>query len=58
MTETDGIDATAQGLGAKFPYGVFVAQDTSNTNPSANENFKLVPFDRIFRRAKRDHPRT
>lgn len=58
VTGTDGIDATAQGLGAKFPKGVFVAQDTSNTNPSANQKFKLVPFDRIFRRAKRHHPRT
>jgi 3-phytase len=48
VTGTDGIDATTQGLGAKFPYGVFVAQDTSNTNPSANQNFKLVPFDSIF----------
>jgi 3-phytase len=48
VTGTDGIDATAQALGAKFSYGVFVAQDTSNTNPSANQNFKMVPFDSIF----------
>ena len=48
VTGTDGIDATAQGLGAKFPNGVFVAQDTSNTTPDANQNFKLVPFDTIF----------
>jgi 3-phytase len=45
---TDGIAATAKGLGAKFPNGVFVAQDTRNTKPRANQNFKLVPFDSIF----------
>lgn len=48
VSGTDGIDATAQDMGAKFPGGVFVAQDTANTNPSTRQNFKLVPFGRIF----------
>ncbi len=49
VSGTDGVAATAQSLGPKFPNGVFVAQDTSNTNPGANQNFKLVPFGSIFR---------
>ena len=48
VSGTDGIAATARDLGAKFPNGVFVAQDTTNTNPSTRQNFKLVPFGRIF----------
>lgn len=45
---TDGVAATAKSLGPKFPNGVFVAQDGTNTNPSARQNFKMVPFESIF----------
>ncbi|WP_370423392.1 phytase [Streptomyces sp. QH1-20] len=47
--DTDGIDATAAPLGAKFPGGAFVCQDGTNSAPgtSGNQNFKLVPFERI-----------
>jgi 3-phytase len=46
---SDGIDATAQRLGAKFPNGVFVAQDTRNSKRAAlDQNFKMVPFESIF----------
>ncbi|MBL8268953.1 phytase [Steroidobacter sp.] len=46
-SDTDGIDVTSTALGAAFPHGVFVAQDGKNTNPSAAQNFKLVPWERI-----------
>ncbi|WP_327356879.1 phytase [Streptomyces sp. NBC_01304] len=47
--DTDGIDATASPLGSAFPSGVFVCQDGSNSTPgtSGNQNFKLVPLQRI-----------
>ncbi len=41
----DGIDVVNVALGAAFPKGVFIAQDTAN--PGANQNFKLVPWERI-----------
>ena len=43
---TDGIDVTTTDLGPDFPNGVFIAQD--GTNDSGNQNFKLVPRQRIF----------
>lgn len=46
-TDTDGIDVTSTPLGSTFPHGVFVAQDGNNTSPSAAQNFKLVPWERI-----------
>ncbi|MEV7460981.1 phytase [Streptomyces rubiginosohelvolus] len=47
--DTDGIDATAAGLGPAFPQGMFVCQDGSNGAPgnSGNQNFKFVPLERI-----------
>ncbi|WKX69183.1 phytase [Streptomyces sp. XD-27] len=47
--DTDGIDATTANLGPAFPHGVFVCQDGSNTSPgtSGNQNFKLIPLERI-----------
>ncbi|MEV7170296.1 phytase [Streptomyces sp. NPDC093224] len=47
--DTDGIDATAAGLGPAFPQGVFVCQDGSNRTPgsSGNQNFKFVPLQHI-----------
>lgn len=46
-SETDGIDVTSASLGSAFPRGVFVAQDGDNTAPTAAQNFKLVPWERI-----------
>lgn len=43
--ETDGIDVTTASLGDAFPRGLFVAQDGFNDN--GNQNFKLVPLERI-----------
>jgi 3-phytase len=45
VTGTDGIDVTNFPLGSNFPSGVFIAQD--NANDSGNQNFKLVPWERI-----------
>jgi 3-phytase len=44
--ETDGIDVITTPLGTAFPYGVFVAQD--GFNDRGNQNFKLVPLERIL----------
>jgi 3-phytase len=44
--DTDGVDVTMTPLGSTFPHGVFVAQD--GTNDNANQNFKLVPLERIL----------
>ena len=46
VQETDGIDVTTMDLGPDFPSGVFVAQDGINDN--GYQNFKLVPYQRIF----------
>lgn len=43
--DTDGIDVLSFGLGSLFPYGVFIAQD--GTNSGGNQNYKLVPWERI-----------
>lgn len=42
---TDGMDLTTASLGPDFPRGLFVAQD--GQNDSGNQNFKLVPWQRI-----------
>ena len=47
VTESDGIDATPVSLGSAFPDGVFVAHD--DRNDDLNQNFKLVPWERIAR---------
>ena len=48
-SHTDGIDARAVDLGPAFPHGVFVCQDDVNSLPgnSGNQNFKLVPLERV-----------
>jgi 3-phytase len=46
-TDTDGIDVTSISLGDAFPHGVFIAQDGQNLNPTAAQNFKLVPWENI-----------
>jgi len=47
VSYTDGIDVVNMPLNETFPNGVFVAHDNSNTNPSKNQNFKLVPWESI-----------
>ncbi len=44
---TDGIHVVNLPLGDGFSSGMFVAQDGNNTGPSENQNFKLVPWERI-----------
>ena len=45
VTHTDGIEACASALGARFPHGLFVAQD--DDNDGANQNFKLASWGDI-----------
>ncbi len=49
VEETDGIDVTSTRLGAKFPSGLFVAQDGFNYDHDtlSNQNFKLVPWEQV-----------
>ncbi|MFQ5858180.1 MAG: phytase [Anaerolineae bacterium] len=47
VSGTDGIDVTNFPLGPAFPQGVFIAQDHDNTHPTANQNYKLVPWPPI-----------
>lgn len=51
---TDGIDVMSFGLGEAFPYGIFIAQDDSNMDgdKELNQNFKVVPWERIAEGAK------
>lgn len=45
VTGTDGIEIASTPLGARFPAGLFVAQD--HENPGSRQNYKLVPWERI-----------
>jgi myo-inositol-hexaphosphate 3-phosphohydrolase len=45
VSNTDGIEVANVPLGPAFPEGVFIAQD--GTNDDGNQNFKLVPWERI-----------
>ena len=45
VTHTDGIDVTNVALGGSYRTGMFVAQD--NTNDGGDQNFKMVPWDRV-----------
>jgi 3-phytase len=44
--DTDGIDVTTVPLGSGFSLGLLVAQD--GRNDDGNQNFKLVPLDRVL----------
>ncbi len=46
---TDGLDVTSVSLGSKFPFGVLVVQDGSNTDngKAAPQNFKVVRWDSV-----------
>ncbi len=50
VSNTDGIDVSNVPLGRTFPKGVFVAQDSSNDK--GNQNYKLVPWERIAKSFK------
>jgi 3-phytase len=50
VSDTDGIEVVASALGPDFPRGLFVAQDGSNTDPPARQNYKLVSWEEIARR--------
>lgn len=45
VTGTDGIEALCADLGPGFEQGAFVVQD--DENDTGNQNFKLVPWERI-----------
>lgn len=49
ISETDGIDVTNRSLGEQYPFGVFIAQDGSNTTDGEpdNQNFKMVRWEKI-----------
>jgi 3-phytase len=49
VSETDGIEVTSVALGADFPSGLLVVQDGVNTDPPANQNFKLVSWKAVAR---------
>ncbi|WP_079913716.1 phytase [Paenibacillus sp. 32352] len=53
-SETDGIDVLGFGLGAQYPYGIFVSQDDANyeNGKKINQNFKIVGWDQIANSAK------
>jgi 3-phytase len=47
---TDGIEAVAANLGPRFPAGIFICQDGSNTAPgtTGRQNFKYVRLEQIL----------
>lgn len=47
VSETDGLEVTSLSAGPAFPQGFLVAQDGRNVSPPENQNFKLVPWERI-----------
>ena len=46
--ETDGLAVSAVNFGAGLEQGLLVVQDGYNRNPSARQNFKLVPFGAVL----------
>ena len=47
-SQTDGLEVTAQPLGAKFPRGMLVVQDGRNVMPVERQNFKLVSMEEVL----------
>jgi 3-phytase len=47
---TEGIEAVAANLGPRFPAGIFICQDGSNTPPGStgHQNFKYVRLEQII----------
>ena len=48
-SETDGLDASSLVRTKRYPQGLVVVQDGSNTAPNEAQNFKFIPWDRISR---------
>lgn len=46
-SETDGLDVTSASLGPAFPNGALIVQDGRNITPAENQNFKIVPWERV-----------
>lgn len=49
VSDSDGIDVMSYGLGPKYPYGLFIAQDGLNTDGLLirSQNFKLISWKKI-----------
>lgn len=47
VTEPNGIGVIGLPLGELFPHGLFIASDDRNTDPSGDNNFKLVSWGDI-----------
>jgi 3-phytase len=48
VTGTDGIDVNQLLSTKQFPQGLFITQDDKNTQPKANQNFKVVSLAKIL----------
>lgn len=46
-SETDGLDVTSANLGPAYPHGALIVQDGRNISPAENQNFKIVPWERV-----------
>lgn len=55
VSGTDGIEATAVNLGARFPRGVLIVQDDDNAG--ARQNFKVIAWEEIERAVNLGSPR-
>lgn len=47
VKQSDGMSVTNVALGQDFPQGLLIVQDTNNTEPTDNTNYKLVPWQNI-----------
>ena len=47
VSGTDGIEISNAKFSEKFPIGVLVVQDDKNSNPTGNQNFKVVDWRRV-----------
>jgi 3-phytase len=47
VSETDGLEVVSRNLGPAFTEGLIVVQDGRNVEPTAHQNFKLVPWTTI-----------
>lgn len=48
VSDTDGVDVTTVSLPG-YPDGILVVQDGSNTNPEANQDFKIVSWSDVLK---------
>lgn len=47
VSETDGIDIANANFSPEFPLGMLVVQDGENSNPTENQNFKLIDWRNV-----------